>query len=213
MAITIAKLRISLKDAGIQYNSATELETKVGRGSVLVDGKVVRGLGTHFASKEAQDRYNKLTARSNAIRDQFNSRFARFLFDGTYVVKPGEGKEFAAQFVGDQPDITVDVFEYDVTGDPDERELSVWSGRIKEQFKRAKLGRGEDVDEEGLKALETLAGCPILAAATRDRVLEMVGQVRAGKIDRVELKRGIGLLEVQVDNESLSVRRGTPQEA
>lgn len=213
MAITIAKLRISMKDAGIRYNSSTELETRVGRGSVLADGKVVRGLGTHFDSKESEERFNRLTSKSNAIRDQFNLRFARFLFDGTYVVKPGEGREFAKQFVSEQPDITVDVFEYDVTGDSDERELSIWSGRIKEQFKRAKLGRGEDVDEDGLKALETLAGCPVLAAATRDRVLEMVAQVRAGKIDRVELKRGIGLLDVQVDGDQLSVRRGTPLEA
>ena len=207
----IAKLRISVNDAGVQYNNSAELETTHKRGDVLADGKIVRGLGTHFASQEAKDRYDKLVSRSNEIRGEFNRNFARFLFDGTYVVKPGEGRTFAEKFSNDRPDVVVDVFEYDISGDPDERELSEWSQRIKGQLKQFPLGRGEKTDVEGLNALKTLAGCPVLAKETSDAILRMVGEVEVGRMNRTDLKRGISLLNVKMDSTTLTaVPRSRP---
>ena len=91
----IAKRRIGLVDATIQYNKPEELGTDKRRGTVLEDGKVLRGLGTHFANREAQIRYDKLTSESNAIREKFNRRFMRSPIDGVYVIATkGEAKEF-----------------------------------------------------------------------------------------------------------------------
>lgn len=205
----IAKLRVSLKDCGIQYNSAAELETTKSRGAVLTDGKVVRGLGTHFASLEAKERFDKLTSEGQAIREQFNLRFMRTPIESTFVISErGEAKKFAAQFNGN-PDIEVSVFEFELgsaSGDLDEKEMKEWSDRVKNQLKRVPLGRGEEADNDGLAALETLAGCPVLAKETADRIRLMVSEVRVGKMNRTELKRGISLLEVSMDQTSLAPR-------
>ena len=206
----IAKLRICLKDCNIKYNSKSELETTKDRGTVLADGKVVRGLGTHFESMEAKERFDRLTSESNAIRDKFNQRFIRSPLEGVFVInKAGEAKEFAAQFASN-PDIEVSVSEL-VLGaaveDLDEKEMKEWSERVKGQLKRIPLGRGEEADEDGLKALETLASCPVLSKETKDRIQLMVSEVRVGKMNRTDLKRGISILNVEMDQTSLAPRR------
>lgn len=211
----IAKLRISLKDVGIAYNSSSELETDKTRGTVLPDGKILRGLGTHFANKEAQERWQRLTTQSNVIREAFNRRFLRTPIESTFVVnKAGEAKEFARQFA-DNTDIEVSVFEFTLgsTSDLDDKEMKEWGDRVKGQLKRVPLGRGEDIDAEGLSALETLAGCPVLSKETSEAILKMVGEVRVGKMNRVDLKRGISLLSVTMDQTTLVTPRSTPTPA
>lgn len=209
----IAKLRICLKDCSIAFNSSAELGTDKGRGTVLQDGKVVRGLGTHFASLEAKERYDRLTSRSNAIRTEFNNRFGRGPFDGTYIVNPGEGKAFAQKFESDKPDVDVSVFEYDIQGNPDAKELEEYCLRLKNQLKQVPLGRGQDADEEGLAALELLSKCPMFAKDTADSIQRMVSEVRVGKMNRTDLKRGISLLQVNMEAEVLMAPRGRPVSA
>lgn len=212
----IAKLRISLKDVGIAYNSPTELETDKTRGTVLPDGKILRGLGTHFANKEAQERWQRLTTESNVIREKFNRRFLRTPIESTFVInKPGDGKEFAAQYA-DNPDIEVFVFEFELgsaSGTLDDKEMKDWGDRVKAQLKRVPLGRGEDIDADGLNALKTLAGCPVLAKETSEAILRMVGEVEVGKMNRTDLKRGISLLQVSMNQESLMAPRSRPTPA
>jgi len=210
----IAKLRVSLKDCGIQYNNSAELETTKVRGSELVDGKIIRGLGTHFASKEAKERFDKLTAKGNKIREQFNQRFLRTPIESTFVVsKAGEAKEFAKQFDGERPDIDVSVFEFELgaTAELDEKEMKEWGERVKSQLKRVPLGRGEEVDEDGLTALLTLASCPVLAQETRDRITTMVAEVRVGKMNRADFKRGISIMPVVMEQSTLMVPRSRPE--
>jgi hypothetical protein len=210
----IAKLRVSLKDCGIQYNSSAELETAKVRGSELVDGKIIRGLGTHFASKEAKERFDRLTAKGNKIREQFNQRFLRTPLESTFVVTtPGEAKEFAKQFDSERPDIDVSVFEFELgaTAELDEKEMKEWGERVKSQLKRVPLGRGEEVDEDGLTALLTLASCPVLAQETRDRINGMVAEVRVGKMNRADFKRGISILPVVMEQSTLLVPRSRPE--
>jgi hypothetical protein len=210
----IAKLRINLKDCGIQYNNSAELETDKTRGTVLKDGKIVRGLGTHFASAEAKERFDKLTAEANGIRAKFGLRFMRGPLESTFFVSVlGEGKAYATQF-NTSPDIEVSVVEYNLnsaSGDLDEKDMKEWSERVKAQLKRVPLGRSEEADEEGLSALETLATCPILAKETKDRIQLMVAEVRVGKMTRTDLKRGIALLDVTMDQSSLLAPRGRPE--
>lgn len=209
----IAKLRVSLKDAGILYNNSTDLETDKGRGTVLKDGKVLRGLGTSFRSLEAKERYDKLVAEANGIRVKFGQRFLRTPLDSTFVLnRRGEGKEFAAQFAG-SPDIEVYVTELELGAQEslDEKEMKDWSDRVKEQLKRVPLGRGEEADADGLEALVTLAGCPVLARETAERIRAMVDEVKVGKMNRTDLKRGISLLDVQLDQAPLLAPRSRPE--
>jgi hypothetical protein len=172
-------------------------------------------LGTHFANKEAQERWQRLTTQSNVIREAFNRRFLRTPIESTFVVgKAGEAKEFARQFA-DNPDIEVSVFEFvlGATSDLDDKEMKEWGDRVKGQLKRVPLGRGEDIDANGLAALETLAGCPVLSKDTAQAILKMVGEVRVGKMNRVDLKRGISLLSVTMDQTTLVTPRQTPTPA
>jgi hypothetical protein len=211
----IAKLRVSVRDAGISYNSSQDLETDKSRGSVLEDGKVVRGLGTSFASQEAKDRYDRLVKESNELRDKFNRRFGRGPIESTFIIsRLGEAKEFVAGLLREcSQEIDAFAMEWNLDSltDPDERELREWSGRIKQQIKRVPLGRGKEVDDEGLAALLTLASCPVLAEATATRIKEMVEEVKIGKGNRADLKRNISLLEVEMDQSSLMATRSRPE--
>jgi hypothetical protein len=208
----IAKLRISLRDANIQYNRCTELGTDKVRGTVLEDGKVIRGLGTHFANKEAQERYDRLTKESNVIREKFNRQFMRTPIDGTFIITAkGEAKTFIdGLLINPELDVSVIEFELGAPDSLDETEMREWSTRVKNQLTRIPLGRGEEVDTDGLAALETLAGCPVLAQATADNIRAMIAQVRIGKLNRVDFRRSIELLEVSMDQGALSPSRNNP---
>ena len=206
MSLRIAKLKVSLNDCQIQYNNPEELETTKARGSVLTDGKIVRGLGTHFANKEAKDRFDRLTSRANAIREEFSRKFARGPFESTFIVsRKGEAIEMAQQYAGDQPDITVTAYEVDLSdGD---LELTEWTERLKQQAKRFPLGRAETASDEGLSALEGFAECPVLSPSTKEAILNLVKQARSGDLKRVDLKRNIELLQVELETAPLMVPR------
>ena len=112
----IAKLRVSVLDSGISYNSKEDLDTTKSRGTVLEDGKVVRGLGTSFRSKDAKDRYDRLVSKSNKIRDKFNQRFLRTPIQSTFVISTrGEAKNWAEQ-LNEDPEIDITVFEFELDG-------------------------------------------------------------------------------------------------
>jgi len=167
-------------------------------------------LGTHFASQEAKERFDRLTAEANVIRNKFNERFLRTPIESTFVIGVrGEAKAFIASLPVN-PDIEVSVFEFELgsaSGDLDEKEMKEWSVRVKAQLTRVPLGRGEEADQDGLAALETLAGCPVLSQETAARIRLMVSEVRVGKMTRTDLKRGISLLDVAMDQTSLAPRR------
>jgi len=207
----IAKLTVSIGSSGIAYNSSQELKTDKARGSVLEDGKVVRGLGTHFASKEAQERYDKLIARSNEIRGEFARKFGRFILPSTFVVnKAGDAAKFAEQYSNERPDIIVDVSELNTDGELGERELQEWASSLKDQLKRTPLGRGKDVADEGIQTLKALLECPVIAESTRTSLQNFILQAEAGKMTRVDLKRNISLLKVEVDQTPLMAQRSAP---
>lgn len=209
----IAKLRISLRDAAIQYNRADELGTDKTRGTVLQDGKVIRGLGTHFLNKAAQERFDKLTSESNAIREKFNRRFLKSPIDGVYVIgNKGDAKEFVKALTFDGGlEVWVTEFELGNTnGGLDSTEMNAWAGKVKTQLEKIPLGRGkkETIDPEGIAALEALSKCPVLSAETAAAISALAVQAKANQCDRVELKRSIELLTVTMDQGSLDLKRG-----
>lgn len=205
----IAKLRISLRDANIQYNRSSELGIDKGRGTVLEDGKVIRGLGTHFASLEAKERYDRLTKDSNVVREKFNKQFMRTPIEGTFIINArGDAKKFIeAMSINPELDVTVIEFELGAPESLDEKEMREWSARVKAQLTRIPLGRGDTVDSDGLNALRTLAGCPVLAKETANTILALITQAQIGQLNRVDFKRSIELLDVSMDQSSLAPRR------
>jgi hypothetical protein len=206
----IAKLRISLRDAGIAYNSATELETTKARGTVLTDGKVVRGLGTHFANQAAKERFDRLTKDSNTIREAFNRKFLRTPIEGTFVVNTkGEAKAYiASQTIN--PELFVSVMEFELGAADeglDKQEMDEWGKRVKAQLERIPLGRAETVSNEGIDALEELSKCPVLAPATREAIGTLIAQAKVGQINRIDFKRSIELMDVTMDQGTLVPKR------
>jgi hypothetical protein len=206
----IAKLRISLKDASIQFNSASELGTDKTRGTVLADGKVVRGLGTHFASIAAKERFDRLTAESNRVRDRFNHAFMKlFSFDGAYVIaKANDAKDFLASLTIDSDvDVSVVEFELGAMGvGLGADEMLEWATKVKTQLERVQLGRGKEIKSDGLAALESLAACPALSKTTADAIKTLVGEVRVGNINKQDLQDSIAKLNVTMDQTILGGR-------
>lgn len=211
MALRIAVLHISIGDSGILYNRAEDLKTDKTRGTTLEDGKIVRGLGTSFESKEAKERYDRLVSRSNEIRAQFGMRFGRGPIRSTYMVaQPGDAIRYGETFESDAPDITVTVDELDTSGSLSERALADWAEANKELLKRVPLGRSEEASDEGLTAIETLASCPAFAQETKDVLQRWVSEAKVGSLKRADLKRNISLLDVKMDATPLMVPRSRP---
>jgi len=209
----IAKLSVSVKDSGIHYNTPDELGAQVFRGKELENGKVIRGTGTHFASKDDAERYKERLKDSNTVRDAFKRHFMVTPLDSTFIVsKPGEAKEYLKSLeVGAGVEAYVVEFELGSPETLDERELREWQDKIKTQLKRIPLGRGKDIDGEGIDALLALARCPVIAPATADRINEMVEELRVGTTDRTAFKRSIELLDVKMDQSSLIAPRTSPE--
>ena len=202
----IAKLRVSLNNVGIGYNSGSELGTDKVRGVVLADGCVVRGLGTHFADVAAKERYDVLMHEANEIRSKFSRTFMRTPIEGTFVIPiKGQGKMFVEE-LPKNPDIEVSVIEFELSaaGDGlDVEELQEWSDRIKNQLLRIPLGRGKDVDDAGLESIETLASCPVMASGTSKAIKDLVVDVRAGTLSRQDFKIALEKTTIELDPTAL----------
>lgn len=205
----IAKLKISY-DRGLARNSEQDLGGVVfGRGGTTGDGKVIRGLGTHFHSKAAAEIVRERDHEAGRIRQAFRERFLVTPIDGLYIVdRPGR----AGGFIGDlnpQLGIKVNVTEFELTTPKDlnEQDLVEWGDRIKRQLGSVTLGRKKEINEDGLRALECLSGCPVLSEKTGQLIKNLVGLVRSSKIDRIELKRRIETLDVEIEQAPLSPKR------
>ncbi len=202
----IAKLSVAINNAGIEYNSNTELGTDKTRGAVLPNGSVVRGLGTHFADQAAKERYERLTKEANAIRDKFSRQFMRTPIEGTFILPiKGQGKFFAERLSTD-PDVAVSVVEFELSSAGEglnPRELSEWGDRVKNQLLRIPLGRGKDADDEGLSAIETLADCPAMSPTTSRVIKDLLSRVRNKLLSRQDFKCALENLKVEMESSAL----------
>lgn len=214
----IAKLTVSKKDTAILYNSQLDIKAERSKGEVLEDGSIVRGYGTRWKSKEAKEKFDRLTAEENRIRSMFNRTFMRApLFDAAYIIKEkGEAEAFIAPLIDENPELDIMCQEMDLVSlglGLSEKAMLDWVDRIKKQLLAVPLGRGKEVDEEGLQALTALATCPEIGADAQERILQMIGELRVGKMDRSDLRRSISLMDIPLNTESLSsieVRRFEP---
>jgi hypothetical protein len=199
-------------DSGIHYNNPQDLGLEAKPESTK-DGGLVRGLGTHFSSAEDKNRFTRLTKEANDLREQFRRRFVVSNIDSLYIEPTkGSAKTFVSQMDID-PQLRVIVQELSVEGTMEEETLRAWEGKIKTQFQRMPLGRGKDIDETGLHALEELSRCPVLASTTGDAIRIMVQQLRVGSLTRVDFKRNIETLELKFDDAPLQPRRPVAEPA
>lgn len=217
----IARLFVGLGDTGIRYNKKEEIGTDKGKGTVLENGGVLRGLGTHFASQADKERYDQLVKQSNEVRTAFLERFVRVaLFDSTFVISEiGEGKRFAEQLRRDKNidhRVEIDVLEMvfsDVGEGISDKHLAEWATAISDQLKRIPLGRKKDtVSSDGLNALEHLADCPALDKNTAGEIRQLIARYRLQNFDKEDFKRSVALINVKVNKDVLSgPKRALPE--
>lgn len=208
----ICKLTISY-DRGLARNDEKDLAQEaggvLGRGATTADGKIIRGLGTHFRSKEDADLVGERDKEARRIYRAFRERFLTTPIDGLYAVpEPGVAASYLDE-LNVQLGLKVRVTEFALTtnGDLDAAEIAEWSRRVKNQLIGVQLGRKKDIDENGLSALATLANCPVISQETKTTILNLVEGVRTQKVTRVELKRNLEKLDVKLDAKQLSPRR------
>lgn len=213
----IAKLSIQY-DRGLAHNDERDLtQTADGgkggfinrRGSKTADGKVIRGLGTHYRSEADAVLVAQRDQEARRIYQLFRSRFLATPLDGVYVIsKRGEAKAFI-DGTGYRSDMKVFVTEFELTapGELNTDELRAWGTKIQRQLASISLGRSKEADEEGLRSLEYLATCPILKKQTGTRIKELVAQLREGTMTRIEVKRHLDTLPVEIEQTPLAPRQ------
>lgn len=207
----IAKLVISY-DRGLERNDETDLKgnetsTVSSKGTQTADGKIIRGLGTHFKSQRDQELVKTRDQIASKIRQAFRERFVATSIDGCYVLNSaGEGKSFIDDLGAELNEqlntfnVGVRVQEFDlVTEGLDTGEIRAWSDRIRNQLAAVQLGRKKEIDDEGLNALVTLSNCPLLSDSTGNRIRELVAAVRENKITRIEVRRSLAEMDVEID--------------
>jgi hypothetical protein len=215
----IGRLHVSF-DRGTATNRADDLGLPTAP-QVTSDGKVVRGLGTHFRSEEdralAQERSNE-EAR---VRAAFKRSFVTSPIPGTYILpRKGEGQRVLDSLDPPvRPDVTVSVSEYVldiVTQSP--VEVEQWAERVSKQIQDVPLGRAKGKDwadskggAGGIAILEGLAQCPILGEETRQDILDLIADAKLQRLDRVTLKRRLDTLKVDLDAPVVNPRRAPIQ--
>ena len=214
----IARVEVGLGNTGIRYNTPEEIGTATTRGTVLANGEVVRGIGTHFASQSDKERYDTLTRQQLEVRAALAERFMRVhFFPSAFVINEfGEAKKFIEEFLRDNtidPGVRVDVVEFELSGAIEDKHLLDWGVTIKEQLERVRLGRKKgQVATEALNAFEALAECPALSAETAGAIRKLVGEFRLGHMKKDDFQRSVQLLDVKMDNTVLTgPKRAIPE--
>lgn len=219
----IATVNISLGNTGIKYNTAAEIGTDKGRGTVLPTGEVLRGLGTHYASVADKERYDALVSASNKLRHDLMERFVRFpFFPSTFILSEiGEAEKFVQDYrVANNLDASVEVEilegQFTELGDGlSDKRIAEWEADIKKKVEGVQLGRMKgQINSSALDCFEKLAACPALDDATASAIRLLVGEFRLGKIQKEDFQRSITLMDVKVRKTVLSpdsVKRSVPK--
>ncbi len=217
--MNICKLTISY-DRGVSLNKQDDLTVSIdgskqaiaGRGTKTADGKVIRGIGSHFRSEAEAALVKERDFAAREIYQAFRKTFLAAPIEGLYFVpERGQAKAFI-KTLEVRSDMRVSVSEFELTApsDLEQAEMAAWGHRIKNQLASISLGRKAEADAAGLDALVALSKCPMLQKSTGDRIRSLVEAVRCQKMERVDLKRQLETLVVNVDAETLAPRR-TPK--
>ena len=215
----IAQIEIGIGNSGIKYNTPGELGTDKYRGSVLTNGEVLRGLGTHYASVADKERHVTLTHQQGMLRMAIMERFPRApQFKSTYILEQlGEANAFVDKYIADNnidKEITVNILEGEFTGVLNGKQVAEWGESIKEQLVKIRLGGKNHVKTSALDTLEMFADFPAIAPETAASIRKLIGEFRLGGIPKEDFIRSIGLIDVKVNPEVVSAegpRRAVPE--
>jgi hypothetical protein len=211
----IGRLHISF-DRGTATNRADDLGLSTAP-DTTTDGKVVRGLGTHYRSVEDKALAVERGNEEGRVRTAFKRMFVAAPIPGCFVLpSTGAGQKMLDAL--DPPvraDVQVSVSEYvlDVlTQAP--AEVQSWAERVQKQIQSVPLGRGKGKDwadtqggAQGISILEGLASCPIIGEETRQDLADLIADAKLQRLDRVTLKRKLDTLTVDLDAPAVAPRR------
>jgi hypothetical protein len=207
--LTIGSLAISY-DRGRARNNAKDVgldETP----RFTEDGLEVCGLGTHWKMGQAE-LVKARNTEAMRIRTAFDRAFLKAPIKGTYILpERGAGRRFLNEL--DPPvawDVTCSVSEYRLevmVQAP--AEVRAWASRVTEQLSKVPLGRGEDAGQGGLALLEKLAACPVIADTSRKALTDLISDAKLAKVNRVDFKRRLAKLQVDVSAPAVEPRRPT----
>jgi hypothetical protein len=152
----VAKLTISY-DRGLAFNDARDIAADGSkkdiftRGAKTPDGKIIRGLGTHYRSEADALLVQERDKEARRIYNEFRSRFISTTIDGLYVVPQRGVAKAYVQSLEVRPDMKVRVTEFELsTHEPlASAEVNEWAQRIKRQLGSISLGRSKEADAEG----------------------------------------------------------------
>lgn len=206
--LLIGRLCISY-DRGTARNNATDLGLD-SRPTETTDGKIVRGLGSHFRSADAKALAQERSNEEGRIRDAFKRSFISAPFPGTFILEdPDEGQRFLGT-LDPQPRadvrVSVEVYTLGVIRQAPE-EVTRWGERVSKQLAKVPLGRGKAAGGEGLKVLEQLAACPVITAESRADLLTLIADAKLEKVNRVDFRRKLAEVKVQVEATPVAPRR------
>ena len=208
MTIFVGRLVISY-DRGSHKNTEQDLGLD-GPKKETVNGGIVRGLGSHYASEEEKKKVEERSAEEQRIRAAFRRRYVCSPIPGFYLIGDSTASKLQ-EFLDSlevKEDMDVRVARY-ALATPDAlppAELAEWQDRVGKQLKLAPLGKGKAPAEEGLKIVEELASCPLIDAETRKKLSALIGDTKL-RSDRLAFKRQMNLISVSVDQEPIRIQR------
>lgn len=174
------------------------------------DGGRVRGLGTHWRSDEARARTEKCMQEERRIRKALKDTFVSAPFKGTVVLPDTEaGQRFLRQ-LDPQPDsdvrVSMSTYVLGVLAQTSAA-MNEWNERVARQIQKVPLGRGKDVAADALNVLTNLAYCPVIGSTTRDALLALIEDAKLARVKRVDFKRRLSSIKVDVAGTSVTPRR------
>jgi len=207
----LAKLSIRY-DRGTGQNTAQDLGVET-IPQETPDGKIIRGAGSHYRSKEAKEQAAKRSVAEKALRKEFRKAFmAAPVFQGAFVLPHKGAGEALLETLEVPPDVIVSVIEAELTLSQQQLppvEITEWAERVQKQLKDVPLGKETNgmADTQGLGILAKLADCPVLADETRNEIKQLIAQAKLEQVSRVSLRRKLVELDVKIEGQPVAPRR------
>lgn len=215
----VSKLAIKY-DRGTSLNRANDIAESadgvqvgvLGRGALTKDGKVIRGLGSHFRSEAEAQLVQQRDKEAKRIYTAFRERFLATPIDGLYAVQQkGDAKKFVEGLNPVGIEVRVSEFVLTTEGDLEAAEVREWCVKIKRQLQGLQFGRKKEINDQAINSLLYLAKCPLIAKDTKTAIQNLVEAVKLQKIERFDLRRSLEKIEVNVDMTQVNPTRSMPK--
>lgn len=200
MIMIVGRISISF-ERGIKRNQKEDLGIVDEVIKVEEDGGILRGYGTHYKSKEAKEKAERLEDEDRKIRNIFKRTFPLSPIPGIFILptKTAARELLDTLEIPDDLKVTAQVFTLNAEGGMDKDSMQEWSEKIHKQFKDIPLGREREIEVDGLDMIEKLASCPVIGSKAREEIFELVQRARDNKIERVAFRRQLSAIDLDLD--------------